>query len=478
MENAGRAAALVLHRLWPQGRIVGIAGSGNNGGDLIVMARTLRAWGRDVHVVMAGSSPPDSALLHGAALELHDADDDATSALLTSAAVLVDGMLGTGATGVPRGRIAAMIERIGTIDRPVLALDLPSGVDADTGQVAPASVNAAATVCFGWPKLGLMLHPARARCGRLIAVEIGFPASSIDVAAFAITPDRVTQRLRARAADAHKGSVGRLLVLAGSPGMAGAAAHAAEAASRAGAGHVRIITDESNRTILQTLVPEATFVDTSHIREAQLEPMNALVAGPGLGQDDAAHDALQRVLDGTPSRPTLLDADALNIFATRTDDLTALAAARPLVITPHAGELSRLTTQSVDVIRSNAPAAARAAAERFGCVVLLKGQPTVIASPDGTLLVTTVGSSDLASAGMGDQLAGVIGALLAGGMTPLDAASTGVYLSGRAADLAALGRSLTPRDVSLHLADAFADVGPSASPLGLPFITFDQPPRH
>jgi NAD(P)H-hydrate epimerase len=477
MESAGRAAALVLHRLYGRGLIVGVAGSGNNGGDLLVMLRVLREWGRDVAVIAAGSTPPDPVLLHGAALPVVEADRGVTD-VLAGADVIVDGMLGTGAHGAPRGRTAALIAQIHASGRPVFALDLPSGVDADTGSVAECAIEAQVTVCFGWPKLGLLLQPARQRCGRLIAVEIGFPPSSLEaVSARAITPSWAAARLRARAPDAHKGSAGRLLVLAGSPGMAGAAALAAEAATRAGAGLVRIASAATNRVILQTLVPEATFVDREQLSATDVEPLHALVAGPGLGTDAASRQVLDRALDLMPERPALLDADALNLLAAEEGSLAAVAAHRPVVITPHAGELSRLTRRPIDAIVADAPGAARAAAQRFGCVVLLKGQPSLVATPDGALHVNTVGSSDLASAGMGDHLAGVIGALLASGMDAAEAACLGVFVSGRAADIAGFGRSLSPRDVSAHLARALADPGLRRSALALPFVSFDQPSR-
>ena len=477
MECAGRAAALVLHRSYPRGLVVGVAGSGNNGGDLLVMLRVLHDWGRDVAGIAAGSAPPDPTLLHGTELPLVDSDRGVTD-LLGAADVIVDGMLGTGARGAPRGRIAALIAQINASGRPVFALDLPSGVDADTGRVADVGIDAEMTVCFGWPKLGLLLHPARQRCGRLIAVEIGFPPSSLEgVTARAITPAWVASHLRARAPNAHKGSAGRLLVLAGSAGMAGAAALAAQAAARAGAGLVRIASDSANRIILQTLVPEATFIDREQLTDADVAPLHALVAGPGLGTGTTSRQLLDRVLALMGDRPVLLDADALNVLAAEAGALAAVAARRPVVITPHAGELSRLTHQSVEAIIGDAPAAARAAAQTFGCVVLLKGQPSLVATPEGALYVNTTGSSDLASAGMGDHLAGVIGALLAGGSAPLEAACLGLFLSGRAADIAALGRSLSPRDASGHLTAALAAPGLERSALELPFVTFDQPPR-
>lgn len=475
MESAGRAAALVLQKLHPRGRVLGIAGSGHNGGDLVVMMRVLRAWGRDVTIAAAGARKPDAALHHGDDIPILT-DGAAVNATL-HADIIVDGMLGTGSRGEPRGSIAEWITAINDARRPVLALDIPSGVDATTGAVSTA-VRASATVTFGWPKLGLLLHPARACCGRLIAVEIGFPQASADFGAALITSEYVRAHLRPRDVSAHKGTAGRLLVLAGQTGMAGAAAIAATAALRAGAGLLRIASSAENRVVLQTLVPAATFIDRAHLTADEAEPMHALVAGPGLGTDDDAHAALDRALRLMAGKPALLDADALNVLAREAGALREVAASRPIVITPHARELSRLTGASLEDILADMPGAACGAARDFGCVVLLKGQPSLVAMPDGRLLVNSVGSSDVATAGMGDQLAGTVGALLAGGHDPERAAALGLFLGGRAADLAALGRSLTPGDVSDRLVEAMAVPGPTASSLDLPFITFDQPERR
>ena len=476
MESAGRAAALVLQRLYPEGRVTGVAGSGHNGGDLLVMLRVLHAWGRDVAVIAAGSAPPDTTLLHGESLEIIAADNAGDA--LSHAAVIVDGMLGTGSQGPPRGRIIDWIRRVNDATAPVLALDLPTGVDPTTGTAGDNAVRADVTVTFGWPKLGLLLHPARGLCGRLVAVEIGFPPGSVTSEARLITPAWVRRHLRSRAASAHKGTAGRLLVLAGHEGMAGAAAIAAQAALRAGAGLVRIASEMSNRVILQTLVPEATFLDRAELSADELEPMHALIAGPGLGTDGTARTALSSALEIMAGMPALLDADALNVHAEERGAIRDIAGGRPLVITPHARELSRISHQPLEDILADMPGAARAAAREFNCVVLLKGQPSLIALPDGALMVNAVGSSDTATAGMGDQLAGTIGAMLAGGYGAVEAAALGLFLSGRAADLAGLGRSLTPADVSGHLAAAIADPGPEASTLDLPFVTFDQPPRR
>jgi NAD(P)H-hydrate epimerase len=477
MESAGRAAALVLDRLFPRGRVAVAAGSGNNGGDALVVARVLSAWGRDVTVISAGAKHPDPALRHGFDVRVGDPDDE--PAIFTAADVIVDGILGTGSRGAPREPAAGVIEAMNASGRPILALDLPSGVDAGSGDVEGLAVRAAVTVTFGWPKLGLMFHPARTRCGRLIAVEIGFPplhAAGPD-AALLITPDWAAERLPGRPPSAHKGTSGRLLMLAGTDGMAGAAVIAARAAQRAGVGLIHVASTAANRVILQTAVQEAIFADRSALAEWDSADAHALVAGPGIGTDDAAARALDAALDATPGVRTVLDADALNLFARTADRLGDIAQHRDLVITPHPGELGRLLDVPVAAIVDDPAAAAREAAARFGCSVLLKGQPSIVASPGQPLLVSSVGSSDVATAGMGDQLSGVIGAMLAAGLSAREAAGVALFYSGRAADLAGRGRSLGPADVSETLRDAFGRPGSRRNPTGLPFVIFDQPAR-
>lgn len=476
MESAGRAAALVLDRLFPRGSVVIIAGSGNNGGDAAVVGRTLLSWGRPVRLFTAGGSPPDTALRHGFNLEFEDLQGLAAAA--TGAAVLVDGILGTGARGVPRPPASAAIESANASGRPVLALDLPSGVDSATGRVESQAIRAAITVTFGWPKTGLMFQPARDHCGRLIAVEIGFPPSEAPATgACLLTPAWAAARLPPRPPDAHKGISGRLLILAGTEGMAGAAVIAARSAQRAGAGLVRLASAATNRIVLQSAVPEATFVDRTGLDPNDLQSIRALLAGPGIGTDGGARHALENAIELTPGRPAVFDADALNLFARETERLIAIARERMTLITPHPAELARLSGVSIEDITADPIRAAREAASRFGCVVLLKGQPSIIASPDEPLLINTSGSSDVAAGGMGDQLSGAIGAMLAAGLDARSAAGVALYFCGRAADLAHLGRGLSPEDVSAHLPAAFANPGARFSSLRLPFVTFDQPPR-
>jgi ADP-dependent NAD(P)H-hydrate dehydratase / NAD(P)H-hydrate epimerase len=473
MENAGRAAAQVLQRLYPVGRILGFAGSGHNGSDLLVMLRTLHTWGREVAILTAGAREPDMSLLHGHDIQIHRFTDYPRD---ITADILVDGMLGTGSTGAPRADAVAAIRVMNGMCRPIVALDLPSGVDPTTGAVPTTAVNAAATITFGAPKLGLLLYPARTHCGRLIAVEVGFPPfEDGEFAAEAITPDWARARVPSRTPDAHKGASGRLLILAGHSGMAGAAVIAAGAAVRSGAGVVRVASESANRVIVQTAVPEATFFEQDKLTPEDISSVTAVVAGPGLGRTAASRHALDMILQHGRGLPTLLDADALNMLADERDTLMAAARNRPLVITPHPKELSRLLQCSVDEVTKDRVAAAQNTAELLGCTVLLKGQPVLVADSGQLMLVNTVSSSDVAVAGMGDQLAGVIGGFMAAGSPPRIAAALALLYAGRAACIANKGRSLSPADVSDSMAQSFADPGPTRSALRLPFITFDQP---
>lgn len=475
MENAGRAAALVLHRLYPSGRVVGAVGSGNNGGDAIVLLRTLASWGREVAWVQAGSRPPDPALFHGHRIPCSEPSE----ALFSSASVLVDGILGTGATGEPREPAGGLIRAMNRSAAPIFALDQPSGADPTTGAVPGVVARAEVTVCFGWPKVGLLFPPARHEVGRMIAVEIGFPPGDEGewYGAELLSPAWAERALPARAFGAHKGTAGRLLVLAGARGMAGAAGIAGIAASRAGAGLVHLVSPAVNREVLQQLAPEAIFTSADNREEISqgLEKSDALVAGPGLGTGSAAREALDAVLDASKELPTLLDADALNLLAGEEGALERLAAERPLLITPHPGEFARLIGGEIAEVQERPLEHARSVAERTGAVVLLKGAPSMVAAPGEAVLVDSTGTSDLASAGMGDQLSGVAGAFLAAGLPPRGAAGAALVYSGRAARRAARGRSLSPLDVAENLAGAFADPGPRESTLGLPFVLFDQP---
>jgi len=487
MENAGRSAAMILDRLFPRGLVTALVGTGNNGGDALVLLRNLAAWGRPVTAILVGERRETQDLLHGWGIRTKDDTEfdgnlDRLCGELQGAAVLVDGVLGTGISGPPREKQAFAIKAMNRVEAPVLALDIPSGVDAVTGAAPGDAVLAAVTVAFGGAKLGSLLHPGRALAGRLVAVEMGFPPVAEDTfKGLLVTPGWVSRRLPRRDPDTHKNAVGALLLVAGRPGMAGAAILAARAALRTGVGFLRIASPPENRAILQEAVPEAVYVDASDrgaLAEA-VQASRALGIGPGLGTEEGSERVLRTVLGLSDAVPVLLDADALNLVASGSGpSLRELGDGRDVILTPHPGEMSRLTGRSVGELKADRPGAALAFAEETECNVLLKGMPSLVATPAQRLFVDTVGSSDLAAAGMGDVLSGVISAFLAQGSVPAEAACLGLFSSGRAAARSGLGVSLTPEDVVNGLPGALQEKGDGDTDLGFPFILFDQDPAR
>ena len=479
MENAGRSAAQIAQRLFPEGSVVAFVGAGNNGGDALVLLRTLAAWGRDVGAVLVsdrGAGP--EPLVHGWDVPVVvDANlDDAATRLLGGAGLVVDGILGTGVRGAPRERQAAAIGSINESGRPVLAIDIPSGVDGATGATPGAAVRADVTVSFGAPKLGTLLDPGREHAGRLVAVEIGFPPTGeADGWARVVTPAWAQARLPARGTSTHKNAVGRVLVVAGRAGMGGAAVLAVRGAFRAGAGLVRVCSAPENRSALHAAVPETIYVDPTEpggLTDA-LAQSDAVAVGPGLGTDQTAAALLSAVCSDA-AHPAVLDADALNLCAAEGGpDLRELTAGRPVLITPHPGEMGRLLGTEGPTPAADRVDAVKRAAAAFGCAVLLKGAPSLVSTVEGRLSVDTAGSSDFAVAGMGDLLTGVCAALLAQGLDPATAGSVGLYLSGRAARIAGRGKALTPSDVARWLPDALAERGAGFSELDLPFVLLD-----
>lgn len=480
MENAGRSAAHVLDRLFPRGRVVAVVGSGNNGGDALVLLRTLAAWGRPVTAVLAGDRDGAEDRSHGWELPVVSdgglGEEAGGGGPLAGAEVVVDGILGTGITGAPRERQAAAIRAMSRAGRPVLALDIPSGVDADTGAVPGEAVEAEVTVAFGWPKLGSLLQPGRSRVGRLVAVEIGFPPPPDGrFPGTVLTPGWVREHRPRRGPDTHKYEVGTLLLVAGRPGMAGAAIMAGRAALRTGVGLLRMASPAENRAILQEAVPEAVYVDTGdpEALEEALHDADAVAVGPGMGRDGGATALLERVA-GDGEAPLLLDADALTLAGQGAISLADLGSRRPVVLTPHAGEMARIRPHDTERIREDRLGTARQAARELGCVLLLKGLPSLVADPQGAFLVDAVATSDLAAGGMGDVLTGTVGGFLAQGAAPLEAAGLALHVSGRAAARRNLGAGLMPGDVIEEIPHALVEEGWGVSDLALPFVVFDQ----
>ncbi|MGC9320606.1 MAG: NAD(P)H-hydrate dehydratase, partial [Armatimonadota bacterium] len=483
MENAGRAVTDACEELLgklPSGRVVIVAGRGNNGGDGFVAARWLHWAGHEVEVLLlaegeelSGSAATNYRFAARMGVQIHEgADRTLLDEQLPAAALIVDAVLGTGISGEVRGTAREAIEAMNAAGAPVVAVDIPSGVDADTGAVLGDAVWAHTTVTMALPKVGLYQYPGRERCGEIVVAPIGMGRQLTDADELPTnltTAGDAQWMLPGRSPDMHKGDAGRLLIVAGSVGMTGAAAMTGLAATRSGAGLVHIACPESLNDVLEAICTEVLTRPMPETPERSLAldaeeaivefgtQMDALVLGPGLSQNDESAE-LARRLAARIELPAIIDADGLNAFAGRVEEL----ADRPAqtVITPHPGEMSRLTGASIGEIQADRLAAARELAERIGAVVLLKGAGTVTAAPDGEVWVNPSGNDGLATGGTGDVLSGMIGAFLAGGAEPLAAGVAAAYYHGRAAEMAA------PQDprglVPTHLLDVLPSVFPAA----------------
>jgi ADP-dependent NAD(P)H-hydrate dehydratase / NAD(P)H-hydrate epimerase len=399
-------------------------------------------------------------------------DAGVLASVLARADLVVDALLGTGVRGGIEGPVAAAIQAINGAKRPVLALDVPSGLSAEGGEPSAIVVRADATVTFGGWKLGLILPAGRALAGRVSVVDIGVPAEALTrgIATFVLEATDVAPHFPPRASDAHKGSYGHLLIVAGSVGKTGAAALAANAALRAGAGLVTVATAASQQPIVAALVLEAM---TAPLPEGApgyagseawgalgdlIVSRDAVAIGPGLGLDGDTQ-ALARRMVSEARVPMVVDADALTALAGHLDLLGKAPA--PRCLTPHPGELARLLGVGTADVQRDRVTVARDVATRSGAHVVLKGAASVIAKPDGTVLVNPTGNPGLASGGTGDVLTGMVGAFLARGLAPDEALASGVYLHGLAGDVARerFGEeSLIARDVITSLPEAFARV--------------------
>ncbi|MGY0505373.1 NAD(P)H-hydrate dehydratase [Luteimonas sp. e5] len=433
MRRAGQAAWRCLLRHWPEAqRIVVLCGPGNNGGDGWVLARHAQESGRRVQVLYPPSLPPASPLAQRMAAE-YRASGGAASAFdgrLPAADVIVDALFGLGLARAPQGEVAAMIKAANTAPAAVLAIDLPSGVDGERGSVPGVAIHASHSVQFIAAHPGLVTGAGVDHAGALSLATLDLPASVFaDVPPLAEVQAR--PRLPARRRDSHKGRFGHLLVVGGDAGMGGALVLAAEAALRSGCGVLTAATRAAHVPVVLARRPEAMVqaVEDADGLSALLAPADALVLGPGLGRS-AWSQALFAVAIDWP-QPRVIDADALNLLA------EAPRACPSAVLTPHPGEAARLLGCDVASVQADRWAAAHALAERYACAVVLKGAGSLIAAPGERTRVVTLGNPGMASAGMGDALAGVIGARLAQGDAPFVAACHGAWLHARAGDLAA-----------------------------------------
>jgi hydroxyethylthiazole kinase-like uncharacterized protein yjeF len=441
MERAGAAVADVVLGRFP-GRVAVVCGKGSNGGDGRVCARVLRERGRDVTVV-----------------------DEVGE--IAGADVIVDALFGIGLRDAPRDAAARMIERVNGSGKPVVAVDVPSGIDASTGEVPGAAVRASVTVTFGAAKVGLAVAPGRFHAGSVAVAPIGLAVQEHE---HALVPASVLLDVPRKRASSSKYRAGSVLLVGGSRGLTGAAMLAALAAFRADAGYVAVAAPESALPVLEARLLEAVKRPLPEDSSGRLLPRvaddvveaaqkaDAVAIGPGLGRSDGTKE-LVRILLERLEAPVVVDADAL----WELDPFTRRA---PTILTPHAGELARLLGTDAREVDAHRLASVRRAASRFGCVVLLKGADTLVAAPREGVLVASYGQPSLATAGTGDVLTGVVAAFLAKGMEPRLAAAAAAVAHGVAATLVPNQVGLVASDLLPALQRALAGDGWRRAPLG------------
>jgi hydroxyethylthiazole kinase-like uncharacterized protein yjeF len=459
MENAGLAVAEEVKACLgdlKDKHILCLAGGGNNGGDGLVAARYLYDWGAKVDIYLCAPRPSDDANLKLAqerginCIEAgEDKDLKKLDGPMTTAAGIIDALLGTGKIRPLEGVFKQTLEKATRAQQErgakIIAIDLPSGMDADSGEIDPTCPRADITVTLAFPKLGLFNFPGAERLGKLKIADIGIPESLAE----AITTELMTESwartaLPRRPLNANKGTFGRVLVTAGSLNYTGAAGLACQGAQRAGAGLVTLATAASLQPILAAKLTEVTYLplpeaqpgfisaEAGDIITRQTNQYDTLLMGCGLGQDPSTVELISSLILEKKLPLPVLDADALNILPKipewwqwLTDDA---------ILTPHPGEMARLCGLSIDEIQSDRLGITRRFAAEWHQTIVLKGAYTIIATTDGRCRVSPFANPGLASAGTGDVLAGVIAGLVAQGLTPFDAASLGVYLHGRAGE--------------------------------------------
>jgi ADP-dependent NAD(P)H-hydrate dehydratase / NAD(P)H-hydrate epimerase len=459
MESAGRAVVSEILRRYSHlapGPVLVLCGKGNNGGDGLVVARTLLQQGWQVTTVLftaeaaiRGDARLYLEILQRLGVSIEYAEDvpgvETLFPRLPVPVLIVDALFGTGLSSPVSGHYAAAIDWMNSSPALKVAIDIPSGLDASSGAILGSALYADLTVALAAAKLGQVIYPGVTCCGELAVAEIGIPQAVLDELAAGILLEAgdVRDFLPARPAVGHKGTFGHLFLVAGSCGKSGAAVLAAEAALRAGAGLVTVATPASQQGTLAVKLTEAmtTALDevagelagTAFAQIAALwQDKKVLAIGPGLGRSPATVAVVRKVVAECPL-PLVIDADALFALA----DATELLKARPVgttILTPHPGEMAHLLGISIAEVEADRIATARCFAEAHGVILVLKGARTVIAAPDGGIMINPTGHAGMASGGMGDLLTGIIAALLCQGAPPLAAAAAGVWLHGRSGD--------------------------------------------
>ncbi len=481
METAGRSVAARAYSRWQDeiwGEIVILAGGGNNGGDGLVAARYLDSWGAAVRVLML--KPPSE--LSGVNRQnftmcdinnvnftyVQETDPQNIEAIINNSGLIIDALLGTGLKGEVRGRATDIIELANKSESPTVAVDIPSGINATTGEVLGSAIEADMTVTMQEAKLGHELYPGRRYCGELVITDLNFPGKAyknINPAHFKLTDREAVQLLPERPETGHKGTFGRVLVIAGSRKMPGAAILTALSCLKAGAGLVELavpadisanISGSAPEIVLRPLNSPAGQLSRENLEEirAAAEKADVIAVGPGLGQSESLEQLMRGLLKEI-SVPLIIDADGINNLP----DLSLIEAfEQELILTPHPGEMGRLLDKQAAEIVDSKVQIARDFARDKGVVLVLKGADTLTALPAGEIFVNPTGNQGMGTAGSGDVLTGLTAGLRAQGISGEKAACLASYLHGRAGDLAAEDKSsysLTAGDLMEYLGRAF-----------------------
>jgi len=463
MENAARGTVNSMFRHFPglsTKRVGVLAGRGNNGGDALAVARYLinRGVACQVYLLAAKEEVKGDAAVNLEILQRMGGEvasirnQEAFKAIQERIAandLLVDGILGTGLKGPVKEFLYDLIAFINSLNRPVVSIDLPSGLDSDSGQILGICIKAALTVTFGLPKRGLLVLPGAKWCGPLELVDISLPRSAVEsekIQDYMIEGADFLHCLPPRDPNGHKSTFGHLIVLSGSPGKTGAAAMVCEAAVRVGTGLVTLGIPASLNPILEVKLTEAMTEPLPETKEQTISPeaerriselcsgKNALAIGPGLSRNPETARLIQRIVSHTEI-PAVVDADGLTAFVGKMDIISRKR--KDLILTPHPGEMAHLLGSTIQEVQQNRIEVARKFAGENRVILVLKGARSLVASPEGDVFINPTGNPGMASAGMGDVLTGMVGGFLAQGFPPLEAAKLSVYLHGLVGDFIA-----------------------------------------
>lgn len=476
MERAALSAAewIMDHVSTDQGRVVSVCAMGNNGADGLAAARILSLKGYQTSVLLIGNLEKateewkiqyhilEKLGISCTSLSGCNRSEMAEYIKEEKPAVLIDALFGIGLTREVTGSYADLIEAMNASGVPILAIDIPSGIDSDHGRIAGTAVKAHTTVTFGRKKLGQIFYPGAQYCGELNVCEIGFAPEAFEKAgydAFGFTRKDFRKHLKSRPADSHKGTFGKVLVIAGSETMVGAAVFSAKAAYRMGCGLVKVHTVKENASCIHQMVPEAILspYESEHYEMELLckdsQWADVIVFGPGIGQKEHVHRMLEYLLFHTDC-PLVLDADGLRVLAEHEAWYSQLT--NRIILTPHLGEMSALTKQDLGAIQWDPVSAAQDFVKRCRCICVLKGARTIVAQSGKPYYLNTSGCSAMATAGSGDVLTGIIAGLLTERYETMEAAALGVYIHGLAGEYA--GKAYGERAVmASDLIDALCD---------------------